>query len=248
MMIIVPSLGRAGISPSAKWLVHTKREVYFAVHGDEIEAYKAAYPWAFTILIPDEYRHHDGKLRKLLLDINGGPYFSVDDDVRLVFNALIDVDGMFDILENHINNGATMAGIGQQLFSNAQIDKTIIINDDPWAIRNIFASLVYAIDPKPYKNCDLPRLRIFGDVALCIHSIQYGGGTIVTYAATHSNVSPDLGGCNSWRDKDIIIKDLNEICSMYPDICSIRNTDNTTHNQYIGKGLRVAWSKIKRLS
>jgi len=248
MKIIVPSLGRAGIAPSAKWLVNSKRPVFFAVHGDEIEAYKASYPWASTILIPDEYRHHDGKLRKLLLDMNNSPYISCDDDVRLVFNAQIDVDGMFDILENHVNNGATMAGIGQQLFSNAQIDKTIIINNDPWALRNIFASLVYAIDPVPYKNCNLPRLRIYGDIALCIHAIQYGGGTVVSYCVTHSNVSPDSGGCNSWRTKEIILQDLEMICSMYPGICSIRDTDSTTHSQYIGKGLRVAWSKIKKLS
>jgi len=249
MKIIVPSLGRANpLCPSSKWLVLSKRPVFFAVHGDEIESYKVSYPWANTILVPDEYRHHDGKLRKYLLDINNSPYISVDDDTRLVFNADIDVDGMFDILERHVNNGATMAGIGQQLFSNAQIDKTVIINDDPWALRNIFASLVYAIDPIPYKNCDLPRLRIYGDVALCIHAIQYGGSTIVTYAATHSNVSPPSGGCNDWRTKEIILQDLDAICEMYPGICTKRPTDAMTHSQHIGVGLRVAWSKIKKLT
>lgn len=247
MKIIVPSLGRAGIAPSAKWLIQTNREIYWAVHGDEIEAYKACYPWSKTILIPDEYRHHDGKLRKYLLDTNDAPYISVDDDVRLVFNAQIDVNGMLDILERHIEGGATMAGIGQQLFSNAQIDKTVIINGDPWAIRNIFSSLVYAIDPRPYKNCDLPRLRIYGDIALAIHAIQYGGGTVVTYAATHSNVSPPKGGCNDWRTKEIILNDLDAICEMYPTICTKRPTDAMTHSQYIGIGLRVAWSKIKKI-
>jgi hypothetical protein len=139
-----------------------------------------------------------------------------------------------------------MAGIGQQLFSNAAMDKAIIIDGDI-AVRNRFASLVYGIDPKPYANCDLPRLRIYGDVALVIHAIQYGGGTVVSYCATHTNASPELGGCNSWRTKEIILDDLNAICQMYPDVCTIRETTATTHSQYIGVGLRVAWGKIQRI-
>ena len=249
MKIIVPSIGRAKIQcPTAKWLVNTKREVLFAVHTDEAEDYKKAYPWANVWVIPDNYRHHDGKLRKYFLDKLPEPYFSVDDDVRLRLVTLTHVDQMFDILENHINSGVTMAGIGQQLFSNASSEKAELINGDVLAVRNKFASLVYAINPIPYSNCDLPRLRIYGDIALVIHAIQYGGGSVVTYQATHSNASPEIGGCNSWRTKQIIIDDLQAICAMYPDICTIRETEATTHSQYIGVGLRVAWSKIKRLS
>ncbi len=248
MNIIVPSLGRAGIAPSAKWLskVNPKRRVTFAVHLDEAEAYGKAYPWADIQLVPNEFRHHDGKLRKFFLDLYKEPYFSVDDDVRLSLKTVVDVDAMFDQLEHHIKCGATMAGIGQQLFSNAA--KTREINGDVMAVPNKFASLVYAIDPAPYKNCDLPRLRIYGDIALCIHAIQYGGGVVVTYSATHSNTSPDRGGCNSWRTESIIIEDLKAICEMYPDICTIKETSNTTHSKHIGIGLRTAWSKIRKLS
>ena len=249
MRIIVPSLGRAiPQCPTAKWLINTERSVTFMVHADERDAYTLAYPWADVHIVPDEYRHHDGKLRKYFLDLFKEPYFSVDDDVRLSMKGVGSVDEMFNILEKHIDSGATMSGIGQQLFSNASIEKNIIINNDPWAIRNKFVSLVYGINPAPYSNCDLPRLRIYGDVALIIHSIQYGGGSIVTYSATHSNASPPLGGCNSWRTKEIIIADLEAICAMYPGICTIRPTDATTHSPYIGIGLRVAWSKIKRLA
>lgn len=248
MKIIVPSIGRAKIQcPSAKWLKDTKREVFFAVHADESEDYAKAYPWAKVWVIPDNYRHHDGKLRKYILDHMTEPYFSVDDDVRLGLKTINTPDEMFDILERHIQSGATMAGIGQQLFSNAASEKAELINGDFLAVRNKFASLVYGIDPKPYGNCDLPRLRIYGDIALVIHAIQYGGGSIVTYQATHSNASPDLGGCNSWRTEQIIIDDLQAICAMYPDICTIRETEATTHSKYIGVGLRVAWSKIKRI-
>lgn len=248
MRIIVPSLGRAGVSPSAKWLKETKREVFFAVHPDEVEAYQKSYPWGSILSIPDIFRHHDGKLRKHLLDTNIDPYFSVDDDVRLSLKSVTTVDGMFDTLERHIECGATMAGIGQQLFSNAIMEKTVIVDGDPWCVRNKFASLVYGIDPKPYTNCDLPRLRIYGDIALAIHAIQYGGGTVISYCATHSNASPPSGGCNSWRTREIILQDLDAICEMYPGICEKRLTDATTHSQYIGVGLRVAWSKIKKLN
>jgi hypothetical protein len=247
MVIIVPSIGRAKIQcPTAKWLVNTKREVRFAVHEDEITDYKIAYPWASTWCIPDEYRHHDGKLRKYFLDQIKEPYFSVDDDVRVSLKTLATIDDMFDLLEHHIKCGITHAGIGQQLFCNAA--KIQMINDDPFAVPSKFASLVYAIDPRPYANCDLPRLRIYGDVALSIHAIQYGGGSLVTFQVTHSNASPPHGGCNSWRTREIIIEDLQAICSMYPDICTIRDTEATTHSQYIGIGLRVAWSKIKKLN
>lgn len=246
MKIIIPSLGRAGTSPTAKWIVQSKRPVYFAVHENEREAYKRAYPWCFIHSVPDEYKHHDGKLRKYLLDCSSEPYFSVDDDVRISLKTFSNIDYVFDQLEHHINCGATMAGIGQQLFSNAA--KISTINDDPLAVRNKFASLVYAINPKPYIDCGLPRLRIYGDIALVIHAIQYGGGSIVSYSATHTNASPPQGGCNSWRTKEIILDDLKAICEMYPDICTIRETSATTHSQYIGVGLRVAWSKIKKLS
>jgi len=247
MKVIVPSIGRAGNSATVKWLKGTKRQVVFAVHGDETEAYAKSYPWAELLFVPEECRHHFGRLRKYLLDTIGEPHISCDDDVRISLKTVGTVDEVFTQLEDHIKGGATIASIGQQLFSNAA--KTIPINNDPNAIRNKFASLVYAIDPAPFKEYDsLTTLRVYEDIAINIHAIQSGGGTVVSYCATHSNVSPPQGGCNSWRTREIILEDLHRICTMYPDICSIRNTDATTHSQFLGIGLRVAWGKIKRLS
>jgi hypothetical protein len=98
-----------------------------------------------------------------------------------------------------------------------------------------------------FRNCPLEQLAVYEDVALVIHGIQYGGGTITSYMATHTNKSPAQGGCNAWRDKPITIECLNKLVELYPDICSIRETTATTHSQQIGIGLRVAWSKIKRI-
>jgi hypothetical protein len=105
---------------------------------------------------------------------------------------------------------------------------------------------VYGINPLHFDECPLEKLAVYEDVALVIHAIKHGGGTIVTYAATHSNVSPPEGGCNSWRDEAITLDCLQEMVRLYPDVCSIRETSNKTHSQMIGFGLSVKWSKIKK--
>lgn len=247
MKIIIPSLGRSNACPTSKWIQQAGREVVFAVHSDELEAYSHAYPWATVGLVPDSCRKHTGKLRKYILDNMEEPFFFCDDDISIGVKSNQTVKEIFDVLENHIKCGASMAGLGQQLFSNAQIDKTTIINGDAWALRNQFVATVYGIDPKVFRYCPLEELAVYEDVALIIHAIQRGGGTITSYMATHTNKSPDEGGCNAWRDKPIIVECLNKLVELYPGICSIRDTYSTTHSQYIGIGLRVAWSKIKKV-
>jgi hypothetical protein len=247
MDIVIPSLGRAGSCASMKWLQESKRNIIFAVHQDEAETYEKAYPKATIYPLSEHCRKHTGLVRREIMDQIDEPFIFVDDDIRLSFKTVIDVDTMFDVLETHINNGASMAGLGQQLFCNAQMYKAHRINDDPWAIRNKFVATVYAINPTHFDDCPLEHLPVYEDIALVIHAIQYGGGTITSYIATHSNVSPSQGGCNSWRDPKITIDSLNKLCELYPDICSIRPTTNTTHSQNIGIGLRTAWSKIRKL-
>lgn len=243
MNIIVPSLGRAGTAASMKWLQQSeRRQIYMAVHADEAEAYVHAYPKASISVVPESCRHHIGKLRRYILDTHREPFFWVDDDIRLYLKTVKTVDQMFDMLEHHLEKGAAMAGIGQQLFSNMQNLEPV---NGEMAVRNKFVSICYAIRPDRFDDCPLEELMIYDDVSLPIHAIR-NGGTVVSYCATHSNLTPPKGGCNSWRTKEIIIADLNRIVALYPDICSIRPTTNTTHSQYIGIGLRTAWSKINK--
>lgn len=243
--IIVQSLGRAGNCPSTKWLTQsTKRHVTFAVHEDEADAYQKAYPWAKVMVVPEDVRHHDGKLRKFILSQNDQPYFAVDDDIRVSLKGVSTIDAMFDVLERHIECGLTMAGLGMQLFSNSVA--TYIINKDPFAVPRRFATTVYAIDPVVFHHSPIDKLQLYADIAQSIHAIQYGGGSLITMVGTHSNVSPPSGGCNSWRTREMILEDLKAICALYPTICSARPTDFTTHGQKIGVKLHVNWKAIKK--
>ena len=249
MKIIVPSLGRAGTASSMKWLPESGRNIAFLVHEDEVQAYRNAYPSVGQITVyglPNETRHHTGLVRKWIMSQIREPFFFVDDDIRISLKAVKNIPSVFDILEKHMEAGASMAGIAPQLFSN--FANTDLINGDAFAVRNKFVATVYAIDPTKFDNCPLEELPVYEDVALVIHAIQHGGGTIVSYVATHSNVSPPAGGCNSWRNKEITIKSLEKLVQLYPDICSIKPTNNTTHSQYIGIGLKTSWSKIRKLS
>lgn len=245
MKIVVPSLGRAGTCNSMKWLPEAYREIVFAVHADEVAAYVKAYPGRFILELSDSCRKHTGLVRKEIMQRIREPFFFVDDDIRVSLKGTPTIASIFDLLQDHLCSGASMAGIAPQLFSN--FANTTNINLDPFAVRNKFVATVYAINPKDFDDCPLEKLPVYEDIALVIHAIQRGGGTIVTYAATHSNVSPQGGGCNSWRDKKITIDSLNTLVELYPDICSIKPTTNTTHSQYIGIGLKTAWKKIHKL-
>ena len=245
MKIIIPSLGRAGTSSSMKWLKDTTREIVFAVHSDELEAYVKAYTGVSFMTLPDSCRHHTGLVRREIFNRIREPFLTCDDDIRVSLKAVVSIDAMFDVLEHHIEAGATMAGLAPQLFSN--FAKTDLINGDLLAKRNNFVATVYAIDPTKFDDCPLELLPVYEDVALVIHAIQYGGGTIVSYVATHSNVSPPKGGCNAWRNEMITIESLQTLCRLYPDVCSIKTTTNKTHSQDIGIGLKVAWKKIRRM-
>lgn len=246
MKIIVPSLGRAGTANSMKWLDKAERDIIFAVHKDDVIPYKKAYPFKEILELSDECYRHTGLVRKEIMSRIREPFFFVDDDIRVTLKTVQSVKAVFDILEHHINSGASMAGLAPQLFSN--FANTSFINGDLFAIRNKFVATVYAIKPADFDSCPLARLPVYEDIALVIHAIQSGGGTIATYVATHSNVSPPIGGCNSWRSKDITLSSLETLVNLYPDVCSVRETNNTTHSQNIGIGLRVAWAKIKKLS
>lgn len=246
MKIIVPSLHRAGISNSMKWLREANRSIYFAIHADEVEDYKKAYPDIPALILSDDCRHHTGLVRKEIMQQIREPFFFVDDDIRISLKVIPSICAIFDLLEHHMKCGASMAGIAPQLFSN--FANTSLINGDLLAVRNKFVATVYGIDPVIFDNCPLEQLPVYEDVALVIHAIQSGGGTIVSYVATHNNVSAPGGGCNLWRNKEITVKSLETLVKLYPDVCSIRETANTTHSQYIGIGLRVAWSKIRKLS
>ena len=214
MKIIVPSLHRAGISNSMKWLREANRSIYFAIHADEVEDYKKAYPDIPALILSDDCRHHTGLVRKEIMQQIREPFFFVDDDIRISLKVIPSICAIFDLL----------------------------------AVRNKFLATVCGIDPVIFDNCPLEQLPVYEDVALVIHAIQSGGGTIVSYVATHNNVSAPGGGCNLWRNKEITVKSLETLVKLYPDVCSIRETANTTHSQYIGIGLRVAWSKIRKLS
>lgn len=244
--IVVPSIGRAGSCASMKWLRDADREIIFAIHLDEREAYRRAYPDITTMLILDEKcRHHTGLVRKEIMAHMEEPFFFVDDDIRISLKAVQSVKAVFDVLEQHMKGGASMAGLAPQLFSTYA--KTELINSDVFAQRNKFVATVYGIDPRVFDDCPLERLPVYEDIALVIHAIQHGGGTVASYIATHSNVSPKVGGCNSWRNEQVTLESLLELCRIYPEFCSIRETTNTTHSQNIGLGLRVAWSKITKL-
>lgn len=244
MNIVVPSLGRAGTSATMKWLAEVSHTIILAVQADEIDAYAKAYPKAYIITVPDDCRHHIGKVRRYILNhFKPDPIFWVDDDIRVTRKYVTTYDQMFNLLKHHLDSGVAMAGIGQQLFSNMQ--NVSSHNGDLAVVRNKFVSICYAIDTTLFDDCPLEELCIYDDVAIAIHAIQKSG-TIVSYAATHTNVTPPTGGCNSWRTKQIIIDDLLRICKLYPSICTIRETTNTTHSQHIGIGLRVAWSQIRK--
>jgi len=228
-----------------KWLQQSGRTVVLAVQAEEVYLYRNAYPWADVMYLPDSYKHHIGKIRRFIWDTIKEPFFWVDDDIRVYLKTVGTYREMFDRLQMHLESGVAMAGIGQQLFCNMQNKTTV--NGDPEVVQNKFVSICYAIDPKYFETCPVEELMIYDDVAIVIHAIQRAG-TIATYCATQANLTPPTGGCNSWRTKDIIIQDLHKIVELYPDICSIRPTSNTTHSQYIGIGLRTAWSKIRKVS
>jgi hypothetical protein len=240
MNIIVPSLGRAGTSDTMKWLHEAGRPITLAVHSDELRAYYDAYPNVNFLEVPESCRHHIGRLRRFILNEHPEPFFWVDDDIKLYLKLVPTIADAFSILEVHLASGVAMAGIGQQLFSNMQ--NTEYINGD-LAVRNKFVSICYAIDPKYFVDCPMEELVIYDDVAIVIHAIRKAG-TITSYCATQANKTPPQGGCNSWRTPALILEDLQKIVAMYPDVCSIRETTATTHSQYIGFGLRTAWSKI----
>lgn len=228
-----------------KWLREAEREIFFAVHKDEAQAYQDAYK-TNAIILSEKCRHHTGLVRKEIMAQLEKPFFFVDDDIRVTFKTTRSIKAVFDLIEHHMKSGASMAGIAPQLFSNFAI--TPGVNDDPCAIRNKFVATVYGINPVEFAGCPLDVLPVYEDVALVIHAIRTGHGTIVTYAATHSNVSPPKGGCNSWRDEKITLDSLEALVKLYPDVCTVKETKNTTHSQHIGVGLKVAWSKIKKVS
>lgn len=248
MKIVVPSLGRAGTSHSATWLnslEFTKRyNVEFAVHHDEVKAYRTAYPWASTSVLPDSVRRHAGLVRKTIIEREREPFFFVDDDIGLRLINFRDPAAMFDQLQRHMQKGKVpMAGIGKQIFSNGVIPHCEKMNGDPVAIRNKFCSTVYGVDPAAFRDCELERLPVYEDCALIIHAIR-AGGCIVSYSATHTNKTPPAGGCNSWRTPAIIKRSMRELAAMYPEIVRVIPTKHTSHNQDLGIGVRVAWSKI----
>jgi hypothetical protein len=228
-----------------RWLPEANRPITFAVHGDEAAAYAKAYPDCGIMVLSDHCRKHTGLVRKEILETVRAPFFFVDDDIRITLKDATSIEGVFDTLQKHIRGGASMAGLGQQLFSNNVM--TGFIDGDFSAIRNRFVATVYGINPPDFDDCPLEQLPVYEDMALVYHAVQRGGGTITSYCATHSNVSPPTGGCNSWRDPQITIDSLKKLVELYPDICSIRPTDKTTHSQYIGIGLRTSWSKLKKL-
>jgi len=248
MKIVVPSLGRAGTAASMKWLSGANREIVFAVHENEEIAYSKAYPEAMILVRPESTRRHMGKTRQWIMQQIREPFFLVDDDLKISLKGVPTVAAAFDTLEHHIECGASMASFGQQLYSNIQMENSELVNGDPWVIRNKFATQIYAVDPKVFDTCPLEKLPVYEDIAMAIHAIQSGGGTIASYCATITNMSPPVGGCNSWKTKEIILDSLRTLCDLYPDVCSIQPTNNMTHSKYIGVGLRTAWSKIKRLS
>lgn len=256
MKIIVPSLGRAGTAASMRWLMEANRNITFAVHSHEFDEYAKAYESRHTkigrynididiLALSDDSCKHTGLVRQEIMHHVREPFFFVDDDIRISLKQTSSIKIVFDILEAHIKAGASMAGLAPQLYSNFANPE--LINGDHFAVRNKFVATVYAIDPLAFDTCPLEKLPVYEDIALVIHAIQQGGGTIVSYVATHNNVSPIDGGCNSWRNKDITIQSLETLVALYPDICSIRPTTNTTHSQHIGIGLRTAWAKIKKL-
>lgn len=242
MKVIVPSLGRAGTAHSMSWLKDSGRDVVLAVHKDEDKAYREAYPWAETMVLPDKVRRHAGKLRKHIIMSQMDPFFFVDDDAHVRFVHVKNAKEMFKILERHMSK-VPMAAIGKQIFSNSVIPKCTPMNGDKLAIRNKFASIVYGIDPAVFRNCPLERLVVYEDCALIIHAI-INGGTIVSYSATHTNKTPPQGGCNSWRTPEIILQSLDELVRMYPEYCKKIETKSTAHGHALGVGVRVSWSRI----
>ena len=244
--IIVPSLGRAGTATSMKWLQDCARIVVLAVHEDEADAYGRAYPWAEIMVLPENTRRHTGRIRKHIMQMYRKPFHFVDDDIRLSLKSVLSPADVFEQIERHLAAGASMAGIGQQLFSNSVIEKCRTINGDKWALDNKFVATVYGVQPTHFDDCPLEDLPVYEDVALVIHAMERGG-CICSYVATHSNVSPSEGGCNAWRNEQITLESLIRLTKLYPEYCSIRETKNTTHSQNIGVGLRTAWSKIKKL-
>lgn len=242
MKVIVPSLGRAGTSTSMRWLEGCGLPVHLAVHSDERDAYKRAYPWAKVEILPESTRRHAGKLRRHIIQNEKDPFFFVDDDILPRLVHVKTHAEMFRKLEKHLEK-APMSAIGKQIFSNGVIPRCKPMNGDKLAIRNQFASTVYGLVPQAFAKCPLENLQVYEDCALVIHAIQ-NGGTIVSYSATHTNKSPAEGGCNSWRTADVVLQSLDELVRLYPGICRKIETRHTAHGHALGVGVRVAWSRI----
>lgn len=242
MKIIVPTLGRAGKISSLEWLEKTGREVILVTEKEEYALYRGAHPHFKIECHPTNCNRSNGRMRKSLLTMFPDPHFQVDDDIHLMLKDAKTYEEAFDRLECHINHGAPIAGFGMQLFSNFAMKNAIDLMGDR-VILNKFVATVYGIDPQHFKECPLEGLAVYEDVALVIHAIQQGG-SVVSYAATHTNISPKEGGCSSWRTKELTLECLDKLISLYPNFCSKRKTKMSTHSQDIGVGLRVSWSKI----
>jgi hypothetical protein len=244
MKVYVPSVGRAGTSQSLAWLQSSGRQVVIATHDDEHEAYERAYPWAEILTLSDNCRRHMGLVRQEIMSIEKEPMFFVDDDVHVRLVRFKDYGEMFDMLEQHLRR-VPMAGIGKQIFSQGLVAIAKPEGSDKLVVRNKFVSLVYAIDPREFEDCPLENLQVYEDCALIIHAIQRGG-TIVTFSATHTNKTPPIGGCNSWRTSEVVLRSLEELCRLYPEYCRKTETRHTAHGHELGVGVRVAWSKVRR--
>jgi len=243
MKVYVPSVGRAGTSASMNWLQSSGQQVVVATHLDERDAYAKAYPWAEIMTLPDECRRHMGRVRQQIMRRVGEPMFFVDDDVSVRLVKFKGYGDMFRMLERHLKK-VPMAGIGKQIFSQGLVAAAKPEGGDPLVVRNKFVSLVYAINPKKFMDCPLQTLPVYEDCALIIHAIQRGG-TIVTFSATHTNKTPPVGGCNSWRTPKVVLDSLSELCKLYPEYCKKTETKHTAHGHELGVGVRVSWSKIR---
>lgn len=249
--VFIPTLGRAGQVRSLRWLP-PDREIVLVTTPAEMQAYAEAHVADRNIRVlahPAEYRGHMGKVRRWIMDVaaRGRQHFQVDDDIDVRLIGAPSHEEMLLEIEEHMSNGAVMAGLGQQFMCNAAMTSAgshhSVRGHTSKILRNKFVATVYAIDPRRMEGCPLDNLPVYEDVALCIHAIQQGG-TLITYAATHTNKSPAEGGCNSWRDRETTLRSLDSLCELYPAWCGQVPTKNTTHSQQIGVGLRTAWSKI----
>lgn len=240
--VVIPTIGRYSGFETWKWLSGTDRRVTLAVHLDEYQRYKDAFPRCNIMVLSEGSRQHVGRVRAEIIEMFHEPFFFVDDDIKLSWKTVFHPEAMFQILEGHIQDGAWIAGLGQQLYSNFAIDSAEISSRGDRIHRNKFVATVYAIDPDRFRTCPLQELPVYEDVALVIHAAPH---VVVSYCATHNNRSPKQGGCNGWRTPEITMESLDALVRLYPGICTKRETKHTTHSQNIGVGLRVAWSKLK---